>query len=175
MLSRFLPEKLIWDVGKTSISFANGSVIEAFPNNPLTIRGPSLHTVYCDEMNFIRDDTELFDAILFTLSSTNGTFIASSTPGSRDSLFYKLCFAPEYKDFHRSHVTWKNALEPNGPLKKSILEKIEIQFKPMPWRWTREMDAEFAEDDDVFFPLSLINRGIDQTLEYIPDELLGLK
>ena len=34
-------------VQKTRITCANGSVIEAFPNNPDTIRGPTLHVVYC--------------------------------------------------------------------------------------------------------------------------------
>lgn len=161
-----LPRSLVTKVGKTRIEFRNGSSIEAFPNNPLTIRGPTLHTVYCDEMNFIRDDVELYDAILFTIGTTNGSFIASSTPGSRDGLFYKITFAPEYSDFSRYHVSWRDAVEPRGPLKASVIDKIRKQLETNPWRWTREMEAEFAEDEDSFFPLALVTGCIDGELEY---------
>ena len=61
-----LPRELIAIVERTRLVFKNGSTIEAYPNNPLTIRGPTLHLVYCDEMNYIRDDAELYDANLFT-------------------------------------------------------------------------------------------------------------
>ena len=162
-----VPKQLISTVEKTRIIFRNGSTIEALPNNPLTIRGPTLNLVYCDEMNFIRDDVELYDAILFTLATTNGSFIASSTPGSRDGLFYKICFAPEYLDFSRSHVSWRDAVEPNGPLKNNILDRVRRQLESNPWRWTREMEAEFAEDENAFFPLSLVTGCVDGQLEYI--------
>jgi len=165
-----VPNRLISIVEKTRIVFRNGSSIEALPNSPLTIRGPTFHLVYCDEMNFIRDDVELYDAILFTLATTNGSFIASSTPASRDGLFYKICFAPEYLDFTRSHVSWRDAVEPNGPLKKNILDRVRRQLESNPWRWTREMEAEFAEDENSFFPLSLVTSCVDGELEYVPFE-----
>jgi len=163
-------KRLISIVEKTRIVFRNGSSIEALPNSPLTIRGPTFHLVYCDEMNFIRDDVELYDAILFTLATTNGSFIASSTPASRDGLFYKICFAPEYSDFTRSHVSWRDAVEPNGPLKKNILDRVRRQLESNPWRWTREMEAEFAEDENAFFPLSLVTSSVDGELNYLPFE-----
>jgi len=163
-------KRLISIVEKTRIVFRNGSSIEALPNSPLTIRGPTFHLVYCDEMNFIRDDVELYDAILFTLATTNGSFIASSTPASRDGLFYKICFAPEYSDFTRSHVSWRDAVEPNGPLKKNILDRVRRQLESNPWRWTREMEAEFAEDENAFFPLSLVTGSVDGELNYLPFE-----
>ncbi len=166
-MSTCLPKGLVQTLGRTRIDFANGSVIEAYPNNPMTIRGPTLHTVYCDEMNYIRDDVDLYDAILFTLGSTGGSFIASSTPGSRDSLFYKICFSPEYNCFSRSHVSYRDALEPNGPLKASVLAQIKVQCEFNPWRFTRECDAEFAEDEETYFPLVLINRCVDGAREYL--------
>ena len=169
-LANSLPRDLIVAAEKTRIVFGNGSTIEAFPNNPLTIRGPTLHSVYCDEMNFIRDDIELYDAILFTLGTTNGSFIASSTPGSKDGLFYKICFAPEFSDFSRHHVSWREAVEPDGPLKRPMLERVRKQLETNPWRWTREMEAEFAEDESSFFPLSLVTSCVDGDLEYVPFE-----
>ncbi len=73
-MARLLPRELVSIIEKTRMVFKNGSTIEAYPNSPLTIRGPTLHLVYCDEMNYIRDDAELYDAILFTLGTTNGSF-----------------------------------------------------------------------------------------------------
>lgn len=150
---------------KTKIALWNGSVIEAFPNNPDTIRGPTLNFVYADEFNFTKDDEEMYDAILFTLGTTNGQFVCSSTPWSRDHIFYRICHEKEFDDFKRIHITWREALEPNGPLKKTILEKIRRQLETDPWRWRREMEAEWAEDEDSWLPTSLITECTDPALE----------
>jgi phage FluMu gp28-like protein len=158
------PKWIHGKVGRTKIDFANGSRVEALPANPDTIRGPTAHMIYCDEMNFIRDDEDVYDAILFTLGTTNGRFIATSTPWNTDSMFYRICFDPAFSDFSRHHVTWQDALEPNGPLKKGILEKIRRQLASDPWRWTREMEADFAEDQGAFLPSKLIARCVDGEL-----------
>jgi len=163
---RKLPRGLYQKPQRTIVRLRNGSIIEAFPNNPETIRGPTLQVVYCDEMNFIANDEELYDAILFTLSTTNGKFICSSTPWTTDSVFYKIFNSEAYKDFKRIHITWRDAVEPNGPLKKGILKKIRRQFQGDPWRWRREMEAEWAEDESVWLPQALITSCIDQALEY---------
>jgi hypothetical protein len=118
-------------------------------------------------MGLIRDDEELYDAVLFTIATTKGTFIASSTPGSKENLFYKICNDPSF-GFSRHHVTWKDALEPNGPLNENVLSAIRKQLEGDPWRWRREMEAEFAEDEESFFPLKLITPAIDESLEYKP-------
>ena len=150
---------------KTKVELANGSRIEAFPNNPDTIRGPTLNGIYCDEFNFVANDEDLYDAILFTLGTTNGEFMASSTPWSRDHVFYKMMKDKDFDDFSRHHVTWKEALEPNGPLKKNILEKIKKQLAADPWRWQREMEAEWSEDESCWLSQSLIGQCQDSMLE----------
>ena len=61
---------------KQRITFPNGSVIEAFPNNPDTIRGNTFHRIWWDEVNFTPNDEDLYDAILFTLGTTNGKLTA---------------------------------------------------------------------------------------------------
>jgi phage FluMu gp28-like protein len=107
----------------------------------------------------------MYDAILFTLGSTNGKFICSSTPWSTDSLFHKIFNHKDYADFAKHHVTWQQAVEPNGPLKQDILQKIRRQFSEDPWRWKREMEAEWSEDETVWLPQSLITKCIDANLE----------
>ena len=54
-------------VQKTKITCPNGSVIEAFPNNPDTIRGPTLQCVFADEFNFIPNAEDLYEAAFFQL------------------------------------------------------------------------------------------------------------
>jgi phage FluMu gp28-like protein len=159
---------------KTKIEFSNGSRIQAFPNSPETIRGePGVNLVYCDEMGYVRDDKELYEAAIFTLLTTDGRFLATSTPGSRESMFYSMCTDDvNFGDVSRHHVSYLDALEPNGPLKHEILEKLKRQFAMDPWRWKREMEAEFADDADSWLSMALITRCVDQNLEYIPENTI---
>jgi phage FluMu gp28-like protein len=167
-----LPRLAVLKPQKTKIEFYNGSRIQACPNSPETIRGESaVGLVYADEFGYVRDDRDLYDAVSFTVATTNGRFLATSTPGSRDSLFYAMCTDDEnYGDFSRHHVTYKDALEPNGPLKQEVLEKLKRQMAMEPWRWQREMMAEFADDVEAWLPMALISKCVDQDLEYIPED-----
>ncbi|HZY93817.1 MAG TPA: terminase family protein [Candidatus Bathyarchaeia archaeon] len=170
---RRLPKYVAPKPLQTKIEFHNGSRVQAFPNNPETIRGePGVNLVFIDEYGFVRDDADLLDAVVFTLATTNGKFLATSTPGSRDSVFYRMCTDNDtYGDVSRHHISWREALEPNGPLKEEILEKLRKQIESVdPWRWQREMEAEFAEDEDAWLPMSLITKSIRQDLEPIPDD-----
>jgi len=159
---------------KTRLEFVNGSTIEALPNSPETIRGETCDLIILDEAAFVRYDKELYDSTIYALTTTNGRFLALSTPGSRDTLFYEMCTNNEfYTEFSRHHVSYKNALEPNGPLKEKMVESLRIQMKEDPWRWQREMEAEFAEDEEAFFPLSLITRCVSYEIRTY-DESIAL-
>jgi phage terminase large subunit-like protein len=155
-LAHKLPKDTALKPQRTQISLANGSTIEAFPNNPETIRGPTLHVVYADEFNFVANDQELYDAILYTLGTTDGKFVCSSTPWHSDSIFFKIFNHKDFCDFKTLHVPVEMATEPNGPLKPGIIQKIKTQMGDDPSRWRREMEAEWAEDDDVWLTQSLI-------------------
>ncbi len=157
---------------KTRLDLRNGSVIEALPNSPETIRGQTANLVIIDEFNFVQDDKELYDAVVFTLMTTNGRAIVASTPGSQDSIFYHMCKDTNgpYANVSRHYVNYRDAVEPNGPIKLEVLEQIRAQYEGDEFRWIREMEAEFGEDDDVWLPMSLIMRSVDPNLEPIPDE-----
>ena len=45
-------------------------------------------------------------------------------------------------------------------MKKNILKEIKKQFGEDPWRWKREMEADWAEDESVWLSQSLITRCI---------------
>ncbi|HEY4823326.1 MAG TPA: terminase family protein, partial [Candidatus Bathyarchaeia archaeon] len=172
-----LPRYAVLKPQRTKLEFYNGSRIRAYPNSPETIRGEAgVGLVYIDELGYARDDLELYQAVIFTLATTNGRFLATSTPGSRDSLFYRMCTDDEdYGDFSRHHVTYEDALEPNGPLKHEVLEKLKRQMAPEPWRWQREMMAEFAQDEDSWLSIALITKCVDQDLEYITEDTILTK
>jgi len=164
-LSR-LPKGLYRKPQATMVSLRNGSLIQAFPCNPDTIRGFTLDIVYADEYNYIPMDQELYDAIVFTLATkAHGKFICSSTPGSTDSMFWKFFNRPQYRHFAKSHVTWQQALEPNGPLTKRKVDQLKEEYADDQFRWQREMMAEWAEDEAVWLPLSLITKCQDANLE----------
>jgi phage FluMu gp28-like protein len=160
MFQRKLPKDMYLRPQKTKLEFPNGSVIEAFPNNADTIRGHTLHRVWWDEVNFTANDSDLMDAILFALGTTNGKLLATSTPFNTDSLFWKMCNHKDYTDFARHHVRWEQVMKPNGPWSPSFLQKIKRQFGEDPMRWRREMEAEWAEDEDTWLPQSLIAQCI---------------
>lgn len=91
---------------KRRLDFRNGSQIEALPNSPETIRGQTSNLVLIDEFNFVENDKELYDAVIFSLMTTNGRVIVASTPGSEDSIFYHMCTDNEgpYAKVSRHHV-----------------------------------------------------------------------
>lgn len=157
---RRLPRGYCPKPGRTVLHFSNGSVIEAFPNNPETIRGPTLDVLFWDEANHTPHDEELYTAILFTISTTKGKVLISSTPWNTDSVFYRIFNHKDYGDFARSHVSWRESMAPNGPLDKGTLEKIRRQFGEDPWRWKREMEAEWAEDETAWLSQALITKCI---------------
>lgn len=159
-----IPKGYYYKLQQTMVRLKNGSQILALPNNPATIRGFTLSIVYADEFNYIPNDEDMYDAISFTLATTAGKFICSSTPGSTDSLFWRIFNRPQFRRFAKHHVTWEQALEPNGPLKKRWLEYKRREYEDDPWRWQREMMAEWSEDEAVWLPLSLITKCIDSEL-----------
>jgi len=158
-ISRFLPRLPTQSYLKPQRTklIVNDSTIEAFPNNPSTIRGQTLDVIWWDEVNFTADDQDLYDAMLFAISTiSDSKLVCTSTPWNRDSLFWRMCNHKDFSDFKASHVTYEQAVEPNGPLKANIIEKIKRQFGEDSERWRREMMAEWAEDEDVWLPQSLI-------------------
>ena len=166
------PEFFDYVVGKknmlrTVIRFRNGSTILAESPVPETIRGHTAKVIYLMEANFIRDDADLYTSLLFTLNTTNGFFIAESTPWNMDSVFYKMFHDPDYSQFSTYKVEYTKALPPNGPLSPYIIDMIKKQLTGDPARWKREMLCEWAEDLDVWLPTSLITLAQDSILEYL--------
>lgn len=154
------------NIQSTIIRLRNGSQILAESPIPETIRGHTAKGVYLMECNFIRDDQDLYTAVLFTLNTTDGYLIAESTPWNTDSVFHKIYHDPAYRQFSRHIVQYTEALPPNGPLTPSIVEMIKEQLAGDPSRWQREMMCHWTEDTDRWLPMSLITFCQDSQLNY---------
>ncbi|MCJ7572898.1 terminase family protein [Candidatus Bathyarchaeota archaeon] len=155
------------NVLRTIVRLRNGSQILAESPVPETIRGHTAKVIYLMEANFIRDDEDLYTAVLFTLNTTNGYLIAESTPWNTDSIFYRMFHDPAYGQFSKHRVVYTEALPPHGPLSPDIVEMIEKQLAGDPARWRREMLCEWTEDLNVWLPTSLITLSQDSALEYL--------
>jgi hypothetical protein len=157
------------NVLRTIVRFRNGSQILAESPIPETIRGHTAKVIYLMECNFIREDEDLYTAVLFTLNTTNGYLIAESTPWNTDSVFYKMFHEwKEKKQFSTHMVPYSEELHaPRGALSPEIVAQIQEQLQGDPARWKREMLCEWTEDQNVWLPTSLINLAQDSSLEYL--------
>ena len=144
---------------RTTIRFRNGSRIVALPNSPQLLRGYTADQVITDESGFFKDDSLVFYNVLYPmLSTTDGTLIASSTPWSKESVFYRICQAPE---FSKHTVTCEDVVR-SGLVKQSFIDEMRQQ---LPYeRFQREFMSEFVEDIDAWLTQSLIVSCIDSNL-----------
>ena len=150
---------LVGKMQRTTIRFRNGSKIVALPNSPQLLRGYTANQCICDESAFFKDDKLVFYNVLYPmLSTTDGALIASSTPWSKDSVYYRMCQAPE---FSKHTVTCEDVVK-SGLTKQSFIEEMRNQ---LPFeRFQREFMAEFVEDVDAWLTQSLIVNCIDSQL-----------
>ena len=168
--------QLIEEQLQTIIRFKNGSAILAEAPEPFTIRGHGPSRVTIDEMNFIRQDRDLWLSALLPMTLTKPVKITiASTPWNKDSVYWKMCFDKHFKMFSgnihehdppRYLRTWQDALKPNGPIDPTQVEVIREQYAAEPWRWKREMECAFVDDETAFLPSSLIIKCQNEKLEF---------
>lgn len=152
--------RLIEKLQRTTMRFKNGSRIVALPNSPQLLRGYTANQVIADEAGFFKDDQLVFYNVLYPmLSTTDGTLIASSTPWSKDSVFYRMCQAKEFS----KHVTTCGDVVTSGLIKQSFIDEMQAQLPHE--RFQREFMAEFVEDVDAWLTQDLIVQCIDSQLQ----------
>src|SRR2546425_6225304 len=137
-LSR-LPKYVALRPLKTKIEFYNGSRIQAFPNSPETIRGePGVNLLYADEFSYIKNDKELYEAAVFSLATTNGRFLATSTPGSREHVL---------RNVHRRHE-----------LRRLLKTPRELPGRPGTEGAAQAGDSREAQTTVLFGPMEVEER-----------------
>ena len=169
-----LPKKyynlFIKKLQRTVVQFQNGSRIIALPNSPQLLRGYTANQVICDEAAFFREDDLVFYNVLYPmLATTDGTLVVSSTPWSKDSVFYKMCNSPEFKP----HVVTCDDAVKAKLIQQSFIDEMRLQLPAE--RFQREFESQFVEDADAWLPQSLIVSCIDAGLQLceFQDQLQG--
>ncbi|MDH5483360.1 MAG: terminase family protein [Candidatus Bathyarchaeota archaeon] len=165
---------------QTIIRFRNRSRILAEVPEPFTIRGHGPKKISIDEMNFIRKDRDLWLSALLPMTLTRKVYInVASTPWNKDSIYWKMCYDKGFKFFSgniherdppRYFLTWRDVLQPNGPLEPKQVEIMREQYAGETWRWKREMESSFVDDETAFLPSSLIIKCQNESLEFNPFE-----
>ena len=140
---------------RTELEFDNGSMIIALPAKESgdNIRGYVAHIIIIDEGGYI--DDRVYTTIEPMFSTTEGTLILLGSPNGRNNKFYK-AFADPKESFSVHHY-------PSGvsPLiSKEFLEKQRDILPDLHYR--QEYGAEFVESAGVMFPLSLIDKCINE-------------
>ena len=175
-MDREVFEYIIKEQLQTIIRFRNGSRILAEVPEPFTIRGHGPHKISIDEKNFIRKDRDLWLSALLPMTLTRIVYInVASTPWNKDSIYYKMCFDKAFRMFSgnvhhpkgpRYLRTWKDILHPRGPLNRKQVKIMREQYEGQPWRWKREMESAFVDDEIAFLPSSLIIKCQNEDLEF---------
>ncbi|MEM2352373.1 MAG: hypothetical protein QXT26_08215, partial [Thermoproteota archaeon] len=169
---------------QTIIRFTNGSLILAETPEPFTIRGHGPRKISVDECNFIRKDRDLWLSALLPMTLTGTVYITvASTPWNKDSIYYQMCFDKAFRVFSgnvwhdvppdakepgqaRYFLTWRDVMRPNGPLDPYQVEVMREQYAGDPWRWKREMESAFVDDESAFLPSSLIIKCQSNEVEF---------
>jgi hypothetical protein len=167
-MPKVLRREHVGKMQRTVIWFKNGSQIIALPCSTNLLRGYSANQCICDESAFFRDDETMFYSVLFPmLQTTQGTLIASSTPWTKNSVFYKFTQDPAFK-VHR--ITIDDVIK-EGLTTTEFVEEMRRRIPSD--RFRREFGAEFVEEENCFLPMDLINKCIDWDARFIPDEHFG--
>ncbi|MDH5461660.1 MAG: terminase family protein [Candidatus Bathyarchaeota archaeon] len=178
-------EDLIDEELQTIIRFRNKTRILAEAPEPFTIRGHGPSKISIDEMNFIRKDNDLWLSALLPMTLTQTVYInVASTPWNKDSIYYKMCFDNGFRTFSgnacehdppRYFLTYRDVLKPNGPLDPAQVEMMREQYAGNPWRWKREMECAFVDDETAFLPSSLIIKCQNESLDFarFEDNIVG--
>lgn len=179
-MDREVFEYLIKEQLQTIIRFRNGSRILAEVPEPFTIRGHGPRKISIDEMNFIRKDQDLWLSALLPMTLTRTVYInVASTPWNKDSVYWKMCFDKAFKfvsgnihehDPPRYLRTWSQVLHPKGPLNRKQVDIMREQYAGQPWRWKREMECAFVDDETAFLPSSLIIKCQNEDLDFVKFE-----
>jgi hypothetical protein len=167
-MHKMLRREHVQKMQRTVIWFRNGSQIIALPCAMNQLRGYSANQCICDESAFFRDDETMFYSVLFPmLQTTQGTLIASSTPWTKNSVFYRFTQDPTFT-VHRITI---NDVIKKGLTTTEFVEEMRRRIPPD--RFRREFEAEFVEEGNCYLPMDLIKKCINPDATFLTDEYFG--
>lgn len=138
------------------LELENGSRIIALPGTEATVRGYSgPKTVIVDEAS--RTDDALFGAVRPMLATTQGRFIALTTPYGQRGWFYEAWH--NGRDWVRTRVTANDCPR----ISAEWLEDERARIGE--WTFRQEYLVEFVDTDDQFFASDIIEAAFSSEVE----------
>ena len=135
--------------------FSNGSRIVALPGSERTVRGyAAASLIILDEA--ARIDDELIAAVRPMMATSNGKFIALSTPAGRLGFFYEAWVGTE--DWHRVSISAKECPRISEEFLAEELRSLG------PSKFSQEYNLEFVETAEAMFPSAVIDGAFSEEI-----------
>lgn len=159
-----LLSSMIEEVLSLEIQLKNGISIVCFPCTHRSLRGWSIPAAVMDEVAFFRlegsadSDVEIQASIrrgMLNFPSTR--LIKISTPYMKSGVLYE-DFKRYYGQDSQDVLVWKASSVLMNPSLKA--ERLERERRLDPDRFSREYEAEFAEDLESFLPTTWVERAV---------------
>jgi phage FluMu gp28-like protein len=141
---------------RTRIRFRNGSWVIALPcgRTGATLRGHTSNLVILDEAAFVPEEV-IANVVLPMISTTNGSCWMLSTPYDREHVFYKAFNDSTWSVYHLPSSV-------NPLISKEFLEEQKRLIGEASYR--QEYEAQFVDDVNAYFPMTLIRCCLDPEL-----------
>jgi hypothetical protein len=154
VLSKFIAYRT-----RTRIRLKNNSLITALPcgRTGATLRGHSAHLIILDEAAFIPEHV-ISNVVLPMISTTEGHCWMLSTPFDRDHIFYRAFNNATWSVYHLPSSA-------NPLIKKEFLEEQKQLVGEL--RYQQEYEAQFVDDINAYYPMTLLRPCIDPELSEI--------
>ncbi len=143
------------------IRLSNGSSIIALPSGRYghTLRGFTADLVIIDEAAFVPEEV-ITNSVLPMLATTNGSCWMLSTPYDKNHIFYKAFNTQNWSVYHLPSSV--------SPLiSKQFLEEQRQLVGEL--RFVQEYEAQFVDDVNAYFPMTLLRQCIDSNLDEMYD------
>ena len=150
---------------RTRIKLSNGSWIIALPSghSGATLRGFKADLIILDEAAFIKE--EIIASVVFPmLATTDGYCWMLSTPWDKEHVFYKAFTNPSWSVYHLP-----SSVNPMVP-SKFLQEQKDLVGEE---RFSREYLAEFVDDSNAYFPMTLVRSCISDEIPSVDGELFA--
>ena len=143
------------------IGFPNGSLVLSLPCSSTTARGYPADRLYFDEFAHWKNDKEMFQAVVPSLTRTDKvrSLTVVSTPMGKQGEFYRIW--EEDENYSRHQVDIYEAIKGGCPVDVDLCRKLlpdDIAFR-------QEYLGEFVDESTSFFPYELTKRAINYELE----------
>jgi phage FluMu gp28-like protein len=145
---------------KTHIKLDNGSRIISLPNNPNTVQGIRAHRIYIDEYSLFKNDREMLEAILPSISH-GGTVTLISRPFGKRGEFYRI-YNEAKKGVNEFVLFEIPYTELKDPTYQAMIEKIRNTLDEITFR--ESYCCEFIDEATSYFPYDMLIQCVDDNL-----------